>query len=339
MRGGVGAPIVLTLVREGEDPFDVKLIREVIKVQSVKSRIEGDYGIIRISAFNEKTGEETAQAVRDLKAKKPDMKGMVIDLRNNPGGLLDQSIEVADVFLDGGEVVSQRGRDPRDIQRYNAEPGDLTGGLPLVVLVNQGSASASEIVAGALQDRKRAEIVGLTTFGKGSVQTVIPLRGGMDGALKLTTAKYYTPAGRSIQRTGIEPDLEVARSDREAEIVASAAFQLSEASLRNALNAEEGKVRKAAHKPAEVPPESFDQKAKDADFQLLRAKDVLKAGSVARVAKLPTYVAEATQKFSPGNPKPKIEKTDAATTPVAANPLKTVPSKSAPPEVTPGNRP
>ena len=152
------------------------------------------------------------------------MKGLVLDLRNNPGGLLDQAVEASsDLFLDGGEVVSQRGRDPRDIERYNARAsGDQLNGLPMVVLINTGSASASEIVAGALQDRKRAEVIGLTSFGKGSVQTVIPLRGGVDGALKLTTARYFTPSGRSIQKTGIEPDLEVASSKEEAERVADA---------------------------------------------------------------------------------------------------------------------
>jgi len=196
-------------------------------------------------------------------------------------------VEVADVFLDGGEVVSQRGRDARDIVRYNAKAGDLTGGKPMVVLVNYGSASASEIVAGALQDRKRASVVGLTTFGKGSVQTVIPLRNGLDGALKLTTDRYYTPAGRSIQRTGIEPDLEVARDEREAKQVARLSAR-GEASYRNALDAEEGKARKEAHDPAEIPPTAFDTKAKDADFQLVRAVDVLKAGSVRAVPKLPT---------------------------------------------------
>jgi carboxyl-terminal processing protease len=218
-------------------------------------------------------------------SKNPTMKGLVLDLRNNPGGLLEQAIAISDMFLDGGEVVSQRGRGPKNIDRYNAQAGDVTNGLPLVVLINSGSASASEIVAGALQDRKRAELVGLTSFGKGSVQTVIPLRGGADGAVKLTTGKYYTPSGRSIQKTGIEPDLEVAMSREQAEILATRAYQFSEASYSNALDSQEGKVRKAAHAPAEVPPTSFD--VKTGDFQLTRALDVLKNGSVAKTPKLP----------------------------------------------------
>jgi carboxyl-terminal processing protease len=301
MRGAPGSKIKLTIVRDGEDePLDFTLGREVIQVKVVKARMEGDYGVVRISQFNEETGAKTAEAVRDLMRQRPDMKGMVVDLRNNPGGLLDESVKVADVFLDGGEVVSQRGRDARDIVRYNAKPGDLTNGKPVVVLVNYGSASASEIVAGALQDRKRAQVVGLTTFGKGSVQTVIPLRNGLDGALKLTTDRYFTPSGRSIQRTGIEPDLEVARDEREAKQVARLSAR-GEASYRNALDAEAGKARKAAHEPAEVPPTTFDTKAKDADFQLARAVDVLKHGSVARTPKLPTLkVAGVKAPTTPG---------------------------------------
>ena len=278
MRGDVGQTITLTIAREKHDPFDVKLVRETIAVKSVKSHLEGDYGYLRLSAFNEKTGEETSEAVKSLEAKDPHMKGLVLDLRNNPGGLLDQAVAVADVFLDGGEVVSQRGRDPQDIERYNAHAGDMTHGLPMVVLINSGSASAAEIVAGALQDRHRAELVGLTSFGKGSVQSVIPLRGGADGALKLTTARYYTPSGRSIQKTGITPDLEVAESKEQAELIANKTFQFSEASFRNALNADEGKARVAPHEPAEAPPTNFD--VKTGDFQLTRGLAVLKAGSI-----------------------------------------------------------
>jgi len=285
MRGKPGEPVTLTIAREKSDPFDVKVIREVIKPKSATAKMEGDYGYLRVSGFNEKTTDEAEAALAELKAKNPNMKGLVLDLRNNPGGLLDQAVGISDMFLEGGEIVSQRGRDPRDIERYNARPGDVSGGLPMVVLVNSGSASAAEIVAGALQDRKRAEVVGLTTFGKGSVQTVIPLRGGMDGALKLTTARYYTPSGRSIQKTGIEPDLEVAETRDQAQRIANRAFQFSEASFRNALNAEEGKARRGAHVPAEAPPTSFDEDK--GDFQLARAKDVLKYGSVASTPKLP----------------------------------------------------
>jgi carboxyl-terminal processing protease len=221
----------------------------VIKPKSATARLEGDYGVLRIGSFNEKTTDEAEAAFAELKAKNPKMKGLILDLRNNPGGLLDQAVGVSDLFLEGGEIVSQRGRDPRDVERYNARGGDITGGLPIVVLINSGSASAAEIVAGALQDRKRAELVGTTSFGKGSVQTVIPLRGGVDGALKLTTARYYTPAGRSIQKTGIEPDLEVALTREEAEAIAKRAFQFSEASFKNALNADEGKLRREERLP------------------------------------------------------------------------------------------
>jgi carboxyl-terminal processing protease len=289
MRGKPGEPVTLTIAREKSDPFDVKIVREVIKPKSAKARMEGAYGVLRLSGFNEKTTDEAEAAFAELKAKNPKMKGLILDLRNNPGGLLDQAVAVSDLFLEGGEIVSQRGRDPRDVERYNARAGDMTGGMPIVVLINSGSASAAEIVAGALQDRKRAEIVGLTSFGKGSVQTVIPLRGGMDGALKLTTARYYTPSGRSIQKTGIEPDLEVASSREEAQSIANRSYQFSEASFRNALNADEGKARKGAHQPAESPPESFDIKQ---DFQLTRASDVLRYGSVAATPKLPPPTAK-----------------------------------------------
>ena len=286
MRGAVGQPIALTIVRSGKDPFDVKLVRESINVKSAKGHMEGDYGYLRISAFDEKTTEQASEAIKDLQTKNPKMMGLVLDLRNNPGGLLDQAVGISSLFLDGGEVVSQRGRDPKDIERYNARShGDVLHGLPMVVVINSGTASAAEIVSGALQDRHRAAIVGLTSFGKGSVQTVIPLHNGEDGALKLTTARYFTPSGRSIQKTGIEPDLEVAETYEQAEAVANEAFQFSEASFSNALNAEEGKVRRAPHEPAEAPPPGFDAKK---DFQLERAMDVLKYGSVAATPKLPT---------------------------------------------------
>jgi carboxyl-terminal processing protease len=317
MRGKVGETITLSIAREGHDPFDAKLVREIINVKSVKYRREGDYGYVRISAFNEKTGQETEAAVKDLLSKGPKLKGLVLDLRNNPGGLLDQAIAVSDVFLNGGEVVSQRGRDPMDprqVQRYNAKPGgDLLKGLPMVVLVNSGSASAAEIVAGALQDRHRAELVGLTTFGKGSVQTLIPLNNGLDGALKLTTARYYTPSGRSIQKTGITPDLEVAKTRDEAQLIANRSFQFTEASYRNALDAEAGKARVAAHQPAEEPPKEFDDKT--GDFQLQRALDVLKNGGVANTPKMTVPTAKLAavleRKASPAEaPGPKTASAD-----------------------------
>ena len=284
MRGKPGETVTLTIAREKTEPFDVKLIREIIQPKSVTSRLEGDYGYLRLASFNEKATDETRAGIAALRAKDPHLKGLVLDLRNNPGGLLDQAVGVSELFLNGGEVVSQRGRDAHDIERDNAKPGGALDGLPVVVLVNSGTASAAEIVAGALQDRHRAEVVGLTSFGKGSVQTVIPLRGGLDGAVKLTTARYYTPSGRSIQRTGIQPDLEVAETREEAQLVANQAFQFSEASFHNALDAQDGKVRVGPHAPAEQPPVAFDEKK--GDFQLTRAFDVLKYGSVGATPKL-----------------------------------------------------
>jgi carboxyl-terminal processing protease len=295
MRGKPGETVTLTIAREKTDPFDVKLVREVIKTKTASAKMDGDYGVLRVSSFGEKTTDEATAAFNDLRAKNPHMKGLILDLRNNPGGLLDQAVGVSDLFLEGGEIVSQRGRDPRDIERYNARSGDITNGLPIVVLINSGTASAAEIVAGALQDRKRAQIVGLTSFGKGSVQTVIPLRGGLDGALKLTTARYYTPSGRSIQKTGITPDLEVASTKEEAQAIANRAFQFSEASFHNALNAQEGKSRAAPHAPAEAPPEGFDAKK---DFQLARGEDVLHYGSVAATPKLPKPTAKLAEIIS-----------------------------------------
>ena len=310
MRGAPGEPVTLTIARDKTDPFDVKLIREVIKPRAAIARMEGDYGYVRLPGFNEKSTEALIAGIQDLRAKNPAMKGLVFDLRNNPGGLLDQAVSVSDIFLDGGEVVSQRGREARDIQRYNAQPGDMLDGLPVVVLISQGSASAAEIVAGALQDRHRAEIVGITSFGKGSVQTVIPLRGGADGALKLTTARYFTPSGRSIQKTGIEPNLEVAQTKDQAQDIANRVW-FSEASFKNALNADEGKTRKGAHTPAEAPPPGFDEKK--GDFQLERALAVLKAGSVEAVPKMPkpaAKIAEVTAKAAAaaGVGKPTVEK-------------------------------
>jgi carboxyl-terminal processing protease len=207
MRGAVGAPVNLLIVRKGVDPFDVKLVRDIIKVESVKSNLEGDtVGYIRMSSFTEQSDVGMIKAIAELDKKaNGKLKGYILDLRNNPGGLLLQAVSVSDAFLEQGEVVSTRGRDPEDVERHNAQKGDLTGGKPLVVLINGGSASASEIVAGALQDHKRATLIGTRSFGKGSVQTIIPL--GNEGAMRLTTQRYYTPSGRSIQAKGIDADI------------------------------------------------------------------------------------------------------------------------------------
>ncbi|MDH4412394.1 MAG: S41 family peptidase [Rhizobium sp.] len=210
MRGAVNTPIKLTILRKGADkPLDITVTREIIPIRAVKSRVEGDVGYLRVISFTEKTYDDLEAAIEKIKKEVPEdkLKGYVLDLRLNPGGLLDQAIYVSDAFLERGEVVSTRSRDPQDTRRFNATAGDLTDGKPVIVLVNGGSASASEIVAGALQDLKRATVLGTRSFGKGSVQTIIPM--GDKGALRLTTALYYTPSGNSIQGTGIAPDIKV----------------------------------------------------------------------------------------------------------------------------------
>ena len=209
MRGAPGTTVKLTVVREGATkPLDFTLKREVIQIKPVKFETRGNVGVIRISTFNKQTGDATRTAVASIDKKLgASLAGYIVDLRSNPGGLLDQAIEVSDVFLDKGEIVSQRGRTKSDIQRYYARSGDLTGGKPIVVIVDEGSASAAEIVAGALQDQRRAIVLGQRSFGKGSVQTLIPL--SQDTALRLTTARYFTPSGRSVQEAGIEPDITV----------------------------------------------------------------------------------------------------------------------------------
>ena len=210
MRGPVNSPIMLTIVRKGvDDPFKVKVVRDMIHINPVKYNAEGDdVGYVRITTFNEQTTENLGKAVDDLEKKLgPNLKGYIIDLRNNPGGLLDQAISVSDSFLDQGAIVLTKGRNLEETQRSNARQGDITDGKKIVVLINGGSASASEIVAGALQDHQRATVIGTRSFGKGSVQTIIPL--GSSGALRLTTARYYTPSGRSIQAKGIDPEVVV----------------------------------------------------------------------------------------------------------------------------------
>lgn len=210
MRGLINTPIKLTILREGADkPIELSIMRDVIKVKAVKFRVDNDVGYMKVTSFTEKTFDDLQSAIETIKKQIPEdkLKGYVLDLRLNPGGLLDQAVSVSDTFLDRGEIVSTRGRDPKDITRFDSRPGDDIGGKPLIVLINGGSASASEIVAGALQDLRRATVVGTQSFGKGSVQTIIPL--AENGALRLTTALYYTPSGKSIQGKGITPDIKV----------------------------------------------------------------------------------------------------------------------------------
>ncbi|MDG1067613.1 MAG: S41 family peptidase, partial [Sulfitobacter sp.] len=282
MRGPVGSDIVITVVREGEsEPFDVTITRDTIELTVVRSRTEGDSVVLRLSTFNDQTYPKLEEQLAEKVAAAGGMdkiNGFVIDLRNNPGGLLTQAIKVSDAFLDEGEIVSTRGREASDGERFNAKLGDLAEGKPIVVLINGGSASASEIVAGALQDHRRAIVIGTKSFGKGSVQTVMPLRS--EGAMRLTTARYYTPSGRSIQSLGVSPDIIVAQPPRrpegEEEAETSVRTSRSEADLRGSLNNDsltEDEIkqieadREKAEKAAELRVE---------DYQLAYAIDILK---------------------------------------------------------------
>ena len=290
MRGERGTAIKLTIRREGaERPVELSLTRDVIRPQVVRFRLEGnDIGYVRLTSFNEQTDAAMRRAVTALRQQAgANLHGIVLDLRNNPGGLLDQAVQVSDDFLDQGEIVSTRARRSEDAQRWNARSGDIAQGLPIVVLVNGGSASASEIVAGALQDHRRAIVLGTKSFGKGSVQTVMPIPG--NGAIRLTTARYYTPSGRSIQGTGIAPDIEVlaAREDQ----ATTASLREREADLRRALR-NEGGVPAAqvqipplnlpagiAEKVTRLPPEgapAFDPTKPETDFQLQQATQLLR---------------------------------------------------------------
>jgi carboxyl-terminal processing protease len=269
MRGLVNTKIKLKIMRKGtEAPFDVSITRDVIRVRSVRSRVEGeDVGYIRISQFNEQTTDGLKKALTDISSQisNDKLRGYIIDLRNNPGGLLDQAISVSDAFLDRGEIVSTRGRDPEETQRFNAKAGDLSKGKPVIVLINGGSASASEIVAGALQDHKRATLIGTRSFGKGSVQTIIPLGSG-NGALRLTTARYFTPSGKSIQAKGIVPDIEVLQEVPD-EVKARITETKGEASLRGHLKAE---GEEGGGSQSYVPPEAKNDKALNSALDLLR---------------------------------------------------------------------
>ena len=265
MRGPVNSEIKLTIRREGKDPFDVKLIRATIKIQSVRSHLEGDnIAYIRITTFNEQTDVGLNNAMKNLKQQAGGkLLGVILDLRNDPGGLLDQAVAVADAFLEKGEIVSTRGRRSEDAQRYNARPGDIAAGLPVAVLINGGSASASEIVAGALQDHHRAILLGTRSFGKGSVQTIIPLPG--HGAMRLTTARYYTPSGRSIQAKGIDPDIvvEAAKIEKTPE----------EAKVTTASDLKKDDSGDGGAEQSSVDPSIMGTPA---DYQLTRAVDMLR---------------------------------------------------------------
>jgi carboxyl-terminal processing protease len=268
MRGPVNSSVRLKIVRKGAaDPLDITLVRDTIRIRAVRFRTEDDVGYIRITQFNEQTFDNLKTALDNLSKEIPadKLRGFVLDLRNNPGGLLDQAISVSDAFLERGEIVSTRGRNPDEAQRYSARSGDLSKGKPIVVLVNGGSASASEIVAGALQDHKRATVVGTRSFGKGSVQTIVPL--GSNGALRMTTARYYTPSGRSIQAKGIEPDIQVL-PDVPPELRGKDETK-GEAALRGHLkNGEEERGGSSAY----VPPDPKNDKQLNYAFDLLRGK-------------------------------------------------------------------
>ena len=270
MRGPVNSNITITIARRGvEKPFDVTITRAVIKIRSVRHRREGNVAYIRVTSFNELTENGLKQAMAKAKQEIGDeLIGVVLDLRNNPGGLLEQAVSVSDAFLDQGEIVSTRGRRTSDTQRYNADPGDLADGLPIVVLINGGSASASEIVAGALQDHRRAIVLGTKSFGKGSVQTIIPL--GSQGAMRLTTARYFTPSGRSIQAKGIEPDIEVEQARIEK---VDTGQRRTEADLR-------GHLENGQDEGQSEPDETEARDEEEVDYQLSRALDLLRGISL-----------------------------------------------------------
>ena len=282
MRGPVGSEIIITVVREGEiEPFEVSIIRDTIKLTAVRHRTEGNAVVLRVTTFNDQTFPNLQEGLEEQVAEAggiDNIDGVIIDLRNNPGGLLNQAIFVSNAFLEAGEIVSTRGRDPADGDRYNAQPGDLAQGKPIVVLINGGSASASEIVAGALQDHRRAIVVGTQSFGKGSVQTVVPLRG--EGAMRLTTARYYTPSGRSIQALGISPDIIVEQPrprpvDPDAEEEAPRQTR-SEADLRGSLDNDsltDDEIDQIQEDRARA--EAAAQLRED-DYQLAYAIDILK---------------------------------------------------------------
>ena len=266
MRGEVGSSITLTIVRGAENPFDVEIKRDIIKVQSVKHRFIDNVGVLRISTFNEQTTPGLKKIIKELESSDNPPIGYVLDLRNNPGGLLTESVSVSDIFLEQGEIVSIRGREKKDVQVYSAKKGDLINGKPLIVLINEGSASASEIVAGALQDHDRAVVMGIKSFGKGSVQTIMPID---SGAIRLTIAKYYTPSGDSIQAVGIEPDIIVPRAELN---VIDEYFTFRESDYKDALENE-------TNEESNEEEEDFTELLEN-DYQLSRAIDAAKTIAV-----------------------------------------------------------
>jgi len=271
MRGPVNTPILITVIRKGEEPFDVEIVRDIIKITSVKIKVHDEVGYLRITSFTQKTYKNLIKEFSKLEEEMSgNMKGLVLDLRNNPGGLLDQAVSVSDAFLERGEIVSTRGRETNTEQRFNASKGDITKGIPIVVLINGGSASASEIVAGALQDHKRGILLGTSTFGKGSVQTIIPV--SSKGAIRLTTARYYTPSGKSIQATGIEPDIYVPQSKLE---VLESNNERKESSLRGHLDKKNTESKETIEKETEKTDKSVEE-----DYQLNRAIDLIKSINV-----------------------------------------------------------
>ena len=265
MRGEVGEPITITIVRGTEKPFDIEIKRDIIKVQSVKHRVINNVGVLRISTFNEQTTVGLKKSIEELEGSENPPIGYVLDLRNNPGGLLNESVTVTDVFLEKGEIVSIRGREKKDVQVFSAKKGDMINGKPLIILINEGSASASEIVAGALQDHDRAVVMGIKSFGKGSVQTIVPID---SGAVRLTIAKYYTPSGDSIQAVGIIPDVEVPRAELN---VIDSYFTFRESDYRDALDNETTDENEEE--------EDFNELLEN-DYQLSRAIDAVKTIAV-----------------------------------------------------------
>ena len=274
MRGEKGDPITITISREGVEPFEVNIIRDIIKIQSVKYEIFDNVGYLRITSFTEQTESGLIKYIKKIKEELDNKQiGFVLDLRSNPGGLLKQSVKVSDIFLEQGEIVSTRGRNKEDILRYRAKKGDLINGQPLIVLINGGSASASEIVAGALQDHKRAIIVGTKSFGKGSVQTIIPFKKSGNNksttGIRLTTARYYTPSGESIQGKGIMPDIIIEQGTFE-----SKEFQrYSEADLKDSLDNEDNENKNDENSDADE--ETEEENRLDTDYQLARAVDLI----------------------------------------------------------------